>query len=96
MKLFIAALAASIAAACSTAPPPPLPEPSEIAPGVYLLLKGTQRQMEDIPTLSKVMLFAGDYCAKKNQGPELIVGKEGDLRYLAFKCVPGATWPPKR
>jgi hypothetical protein len=97
MKLLFPVLAALIAAACSSAPPPsPAAQLSEIEPGVYLLMKGTEKQMRDIPAMSKAMLVAGDHCAKQNQGPELIIGKDGDLSYLAFKCAPGEIWPARR
>ena len=97
MRLFIPALAATLAAACSSAPQPSAAaQPTEIEPGVYLLMKGTEKQMKDPPALSRAMIFAGDYCAKQNQTPEFIVGKDGDLSYMAFKCAPGEAWPRKR
>ncbi len=92
MKLLIATLSASLTAACASAPRP-LPEPPEIEPGVYLAMKGTKQQMMDISRSAGAMTFAGKYCAQKDQRPELIIGAEGDMHYLAFKCVPGEAWP---
>lgn len=79
-------------AACASTPPP---DPTEIGPGIYLLMRGTERDLMDIEKVSKAMLRAGDFCARTNQKPEIILGDEAGQHQMSFRCGEAGTWPPK-
>ncbi len=96
MKVQITLAVTLMSAACATSNSPRTIELTETSPGVFVVMRGTDRDFNDVQKLSAAMLIAGDYCAALDQAPELILSEEGGLKQLAFRCEPGETWPPGR
>jgi hypothetical protein len=94
-RLVLAAGMVASVAACSTGPAAPPPDPPQIEPGVYLLLRGNEKHLTDINRMTGAMLVAGEFCGRTNQKPEIILGGEGDQKFMAFTCGEEGVWPPQ-
>ena len=94
-QLILVAIALAGGSACSTVPATPPPDPPQLEPGLYLLLQGNDKQLSDINKMTSAMLVAGEFCGRTNQKPEIVLGGEGDKKFMAFTCGEEGVWPDR-